>query len=420
MEAKMRTFYSKCIIAEFLRRKYDSRAKIFYRPFDSVPGNLIKVEKQQDFPRLIEEVLFTTTGGRSTNIHEAILQAISDIVFDKEMTKSEILVVTDGISKIEKNELRIKLGDIKLNILKIGDDIAKPNLMEMEEHLKSQNVQIYADTIDIRTIKKKMDEYKKEGAASTILTNAEKVAFRKIMDSSNKMFTDLKEVANKFIEIGDLDSSILYELGPEQMEFIRFTLERFTIIDIKELTLLEKKKLFRQLQFFYQYIQMLIENGNAENQELHDALETLVRIKRKMLKNPDMIYMFTERKDISDDKETMKLAKAHAKEMLKQMKLDDRKLSISEMKKSQLIFTSETGKGSRGQLLMLLLVKLWELIKKVATKSGREATRSEKRSGPRNASGRKRDWTKTRFESGDDHHRLVTAFPSDTTLSFQV
>jgi len=378
MEAKMRTFYSKCIIAEFLRRKYNSRAKIFFRPFDSVPGKLIKVEKRQDFPRLIEEVLFTTTGGRSTNIHEAILQAISDIVYDKEMAKSEILVVTDGISKIEKHELKIKLGDIKLNILKIGDDIAKPNLMEMEEHLKSQNVQIYADTIDIRTIKKKMDEYQKEGAASTILTNAEKVAFRKIMDSSNTMFSDLKEVANKFIEISDLDSSILYELGPEQMEFIRFTLERFTIIDIKDLTLLEKKKLFRQLQFFYQYIQMLIENGNEENQELHDALETLVRIKRKMLKNPDMIYMFVERKDISDDKETMKLAKAQAKQMMKQMKLDDRKLSIAEMKKAQLIFTSETGKGSRGQLLTLLLVKLWELIKKVVTKSGREATRREK------------------------------------------
>jgi len=97
-----------------------------------------------------------------------------------------------------------------------------------------------------------------------------------------------------------------------------------------------------------------------------------------MLKNPDMIYMFTERKDITDDKETMKLAKAHAKEMLKQMKLDDRKLSIAEMKKAQLIFTSETGKGSRGQFLLLLLVKLLELIKKVATKSGREKTRADK------------------------------------------
>src|SRR4030042_1553148 len=66
MEAKMRSFYSKCIIAEFLRRKYNSRAKIYYRPFDSRPGDLIKVEKQQDFPRLIEEVIFKTTGGKST------------------------------------------------------------------------------------------------------------------------------------------------------------------------------------------------------------------------------------------------------------------------------------------------------------------------------------------------------------------
>jgi hypothetical protein len=378
MEAKMRTFYSKCIIAEFLRRKYNTRAKIFYRPFDSTAGKLIKVEKQQDFPRLIEEILYTTTGGRSTNIHEAILQAISDINFDKEMAKSEILVITDGISKIEKHELRIKLGDIRLNVLKIGDDIAKPDLMEMEAHLKGQNVQIYGDTMDIRTIKKKMDEYKANGDAPG-LTYAEKTAFRKIMDSSDKMFNDLKEVANKYIEIKDLNSELLYNLGPEQLEFIQFTLERFSIIDIKELSLLDKKKLFRQIQFFYQYIQMLMENGNAENPVLQEALESLVRLKRRMLKNPDMVFMFVERKELTEDKETMKLAKAQAKQMLKQMKLDDRKLSIAEMKKAQLLFTSETGKGSRGQLLTLLLVKLWEFLKKKLSKAGREATRTEKK-----------------------------------------
>jgi len=378
MEARMRTFYSKCIIAEFLRRKYNTRAKIFFRPFDSKPGNLIKVEKQQDFPRLIEEILLTTTGGRSTNIHDAVLQAISDIIFDKEMAKSEILLVTDGISKIEKHELKVKLGDIKLNVLKIGDDIAKPDIMEMEAQLKKQNVQIYADTMDIRTIKTKMDEYKKLGPEAKI-SNPEKIAFRNIMDASDKMFSDLKEVANKYIEINDLDRDLLYNVGPEQLEFIQFTLQRFSIIDLKELTLVEKKKLFRQIQFFYQYIQMLIQNGNEENQVLTEALDTLVRIKRKMLKNPDMVYMFVERKELTDDKETMKLAKTQAKQMLKQMKLDDRKLSIAEMKKAQLIFTSETGKGSRGQLLTLLLVKLWELLKKILTRKGREAMAAEKK-----------------------------------------
>jgi Mg-chelatase subunit ChlD len=376
MEAKMRTFYSKCIIAEFLRKKYNSRAKIFYRPFDSRPGNLIKVEKQQDFPKLIEEILLTTTGGRSTNIHEAILQAISDINYDKEMTKSEILVVTDGISKIEKHELKIKLGDIKLNILKIGDDVAIPDIAEMDAILKRENVIIYSDSMDVKTIKKKMDEPGNAGV-TTSLTNAEKTAYRKILDSSDRMFRELKEVANKYIEIGDLKPEILFSLGPEQTEYIQFTLERFTIIDLKNLSMLDKKKLFRQVQFFYQYIQMLIEHGNAENPLLQEAIETLVRIKRKMLKNPDMIYMFTEKKELSDDKETMKLAKTHAKQMLKQMKLDDRKLSISEMKKAQLLFTSETGKGSRGQLLMLLLVKLWEFLKSSFSQAGREKRRTE-------------------------------------------
>jgi Mg-chelatase subunit ChlD len=377
MEAKMRTFYSKCIIAEFLRKKYNSRAKIFYRPFDSKPGNLIKVEKQQDFPKLIEEILLTTTGGRSTNIHEAILQAISDINYDKEMTKSEILVVTDGISKIEKHELKIKLGDIKLNILKIGDDVAVPDIAEMDAILKRENVIIYSDSMDVKTIKKKMDEPGNAGV-TTSLTNAEKTAYRKILDSSDRMFRELKEVANKYIEIGDLKPEILFSLGPEQTEYIQFTLERFTIIDLKTLSMLDKKKLFRQVQFFYQYIQMLIEHGNAENPLLQEAIETLVRIKRKMLKNPDMIYMFTEKKELSDDKETMKLAKTHAKQMLKQMKLDDRKLSISEMKKAQLLFTSETGKGSRGQLLTLLLVKLWEFLKSSFSQAGREKRRTEK------------------------------------------
>jgi phage regulator Rha-like protein len=83
--------------------------------------------------------------------------------------------------------------------------------------------------------------------------------------------------------------------------------------------------------------------------------------------------------------------------MLKQMKLDDRKLSIAEMKKAQLIFTSETGKGSRGQFLTLLLVKLWELLKKTLTRAGREAIRAEKR---------KRADEKERERTGLDENEL--------------
>ena len=57
-----------------------------------------------------------------------------------------------------------------------------------------------------------MDEYKTNGDDAS-LTYAEKTAFRKIMDSSDKMFNDLKEVANKYIQISDLDSELLYNAG---------------------------------------------------------------------------------------------------------------------------------------------------------------------------------------------------------------
>ncbi len=367
MEAKMRTFYSKCIIAEFLRQKYDTKAKIFYRPFDSKPGDLISVEAQADYPHLVEEILYTTTGGKSTNIHAAVLQAISDIHYNKEMTKSEILVVTDGISKIDKNELRIKLGDIKLHVLKIGSDVAMPDLKDIEHQLNVENVYIHPDTTDIRIIKKKFEEYEKNPDSSG-LSLGERKAYRKIMDSSDRMFKDLKEVARKYIEIKDLDASALFNLDKDQLEFIRFTLERFSVIDLKTLTMLEKKKLFRQVQFFNQYVQMLIENGNQENPALLDALAKLVQIKRKMLSSPDLVYLFVEKKELSDDKNTMKLAKGQARKMLKQMKLDDRHLTIAEMKKAELVFTMDTGAGKRGQMFVLLLIKLIEWIKRVILK----------------------------------------------------
>ena len=368
METRMRSFYSKCIIAELLRRKYNTKAKIFYRPFDSKTGDLIRVEKPEDFPRLVEEILYTTTGGKSTNIHNAVLQAVSDISYDKEMTKSEILLVTDGFSKIEKNELRVKLGDIKLNVLKIGNDIPMPELSEIEYHLRKENVRIYADTIDIRSIKKKVEDFENNVEGSS-LTRGEEQAFGKILGASEQMFKDLKEISNKYIEIGDLSTDTLFHLDQERLEHVRFTLDRFSVIDLKELTMFDKKKLFRQVQFFYQYIQMLMENGNADNPLLSEAIMTLGMIKRNMLSNPDMVYLFAEKKELSDDRSTMKLARAQAKKMLKQMKFEGRRLTIDEMKKADLILTMSAGAGARGQMLLLLFIKLMEWIKRIFPRS---------------------------------------------------
>ena len=53
-------------------------------------------------------------------------------------------------------------------------------------------------------------------------------------------------------------------------------------------------------------------------------------------------------------------------------------IACQEMKEARVLLTADSGKGSRGQLFMLLLVKLWELVKKVATKQGRATARAER------------------------------------------
>ncbi len=162
MENRMRSFYSKSIVVEFLRRKLDSNAKLFFRAFDSKPGSLMKIEKKEDFPSLIEKVLFTTTGGTSTNMQEAIFQAIKDINFDKEMTDAEILVVTDGlVHDLNVDKMKEQLKDIKLNILKIGLDLAEPNGYEIKHFLSESGYDFDPFSISIKDIKKKLTMWRK-------------------------------------------------------------------------------------------------------------------------------------------------------------------------------------------------------------------------------------------------------------------
>jgi uncharacterized protein with von Willebrand factor type A (vWA) domain len=109
MDMHMRSFYSKCIVAEFLRRKLNTNARLFFRTFDTQTGELHKIEKKEDYPFLIEKVLFATTGGVSTNLQKAVYQAIDDINYTKDMANAEILVVTDGVSRIDPDDMIAKL-----------------------------------------------------------------------------------------------------------------------------------------------------------------------------------------------------------------------------------------------------------------------------------------------------------------------
>lgn len=361
MDFKMRSFFSKCLVAEFLRRKLGSNAKIFYRPFDSKTGDLVKIEKKDDFPNLIEQVLLTTTGGTSTNLQEAVFQAVEDIRYDKELINSEILVVTDGISKIDNYEMKKKLGDIKLNVLKIGDDLAEPNFFDMKKTLDYSKIDFDPQSVNIKEIKKKMSGT--EANDESVLTPTERRAYRFMLDYSEKMFNDLKNVSHRFVEIKDLEPYDLFKLTDEILDSIETAVDGLSRIDLGDRTQEEIMRLYKQAYFMGQYIELLMEyGGNSKNPVLQNAKQQLEAIKQKMLKDPSLLDMVLRVGKYDEKKETMKLARKEVKKKLKEMQLSSKTLSTQEMKKAQMLLTMDVGEGSMGQIFKLLLVKLWMLL----------------------------------------------------------
>ncbi|HOO72574.1 MAG TPA: vWA domain-containing protein [Spirochaetota bacterium] len=370
MELKMRSFYAKCIVAEFLRRKMKSKSKIFYRPFDSTPGKLFKVQKPEDYPVLIERILLTTTGGKSTNLQEAVFQAISDINYEKESTKSEILVVTDGISKIEKNKLKVKLGDIKLNVLKIGSDLGEPDFYDMQEYMRNENIDFDFTTLNMKDVRKELQEHRetqekdKTNGTRDVSLSRQRI-LRYIYDYSDNMFKDLKYVSHRFIEIKDLEGGGLFKINDEDTENISRWVSQVEGIAISELDSESKKRLYKQVYFLAQYVQMLLDHGNEGNETLLHSREKLQLVKQRLLSDPELMFTVIQVNELDEDKKLMKLARKEARKMMKEMKLNEKRLSIKQMKKAKVVFTMDVGEGSMGQFLLLMVIKLLQLIKKI-------------------------------------------------------
>jgi len=363
MDFKMRFFFSKCIVAEFLRRKFNSRAKIFYRPFDSSVGKLFKLEKKEDFPLLIENILYTVTGGVSTNLQEAVFQAVSDINFDKEMLNSEILVVTDGISKINPFLMRDKLGDIRLNVLKIGSDLVEGNFYDMQEIMDTNRIDFDPSSINMNEVRKKVA---RTGGDETNLSMTERRAYRFLLNYSEQVFKDLRQVCHRFVEIPDLEPSRLFSLTDETLDFIETNVDEFSRMEFGDRSIEDLTRIYKKAYFLSEYIEMLMDFGdNAGNPILQRSYEKLKKVRQKLLEDPGLYLIITRAKSFDEDKKTMKLSRREARKRMKDMKFQQKTLTRSEMKKAQVLMTMDVGEGSMGQFFMLLVIKLWEFLKKV-------------------------------------------------------
>ncbi|HPQ53671.1 MAG TPA: hypothetical protein PK253_10515, partial [Spirochaetota bacterium] len=188
-----------------------------------------------------------------------------------------------------------------------------------------------------------------------------------LLDYSERVFQDLKEVSNRFIEIPDLEPSRLFELTDEGLDFIETTADEYDRMNFDGKPIGEMTRLYKKAFFLSEYIELLLEHGNNSNNHiLSMSYEKLKKIRQRMLNDPLLYDIITREKGYDEDKKTMKLSRREAKKRLKEMQLQNKALSTKEMKQAQMLMVMDVGEGSVGQFLKLLLVKLWQLITKIA------------------------------------------------------
>jgi hypothetical protein len=373
MDMKMRGFYAKCIVSEFLRRKLDSNAKLFFRTFDTNVGELHKIEKKEDYPYLIEKVLLSTTGGVSTNLTKAVYQAVSDINYTKDMANAEILVVTDGASKIDVHEMLEKLGKIKLHVLKIGDDLPEPDFYDMKSEFANERVDFDPSSVNIKQIKNRMQNPKEDDRP---LSPTEKRIYSLMLDGSNNIFKDLKKVSKNYIEVGDIKTDQLYDVSYENLENIFHWVKKLEHADFRYMKIDEKERVYKQAYFLGQYLKMLHDQGSRNKVELKAFLDRVAKIKSKLMEDNELFLLIVKSGKYHEDKKKLKLDRKEARKLIKQMKFKNEKITIKDMKRAKLTFSFQPGEGSAGKLFLMLIIKLGQFIGSVVTYP---FTRSKKR-----------------------------------------
>lgn len=369
MEKFMRSFYSKCIVAEFLKKKHNSNAKIFYRPFDSETGPLFITKQKSDFPALIERVLFTTTGGTGTNMQRAIMQALSDINFDKELLDSEILVVTDGvIDDLNKDQLKTFLKDTRLNILKIGRDLAEPNYYEMKKVLSRKGFDFDPQSISLNDIQKKKINSDKDEK----LTPLEDRIYQYILDCSNALTDQLREVANKFIEIDDIDKNNLFIMDENTISAVKNSADELKNIPVNSRSIEERTIVYKKAYFLCQYVEFLRDCSKENHSALEKLLEEINLVKQNLLNDPHLFDIVSRRAEFHDDKKRMKLARKEARKKLKEMSLQSKVPSNIDIEKAQLLLTLQPGgEGNAWLLIRAIFIKMIGALKGIFKKGDR-------------------------------------------------
>jgi len=235
MRHRHRLLYAKVLAIEYLRNKKRTNARLFFRPFDFDVYELEKLADPQDYDRLIRKLLFIEPGGKGTDITHALQVAAQDIQFDGMFENAEILLITDGMDRIEIDEIKEMLGErILLHMVKIGRDAAEPQQSEIED------------------MKKEMLETDQSAA---ILTRED---FNRIYNE--RLTAAWEKVTETLLETDDFQSQDV-SFGDQEVQFALDAASKILAVEADLLSLTEIESLFRRASFVEGFIDLLLEQA---------------------------------------------------------------------------------------------------------------------------------------------------------------
>ena len=305
MEKNMRSLYSRYIIAEYLRRKKDTGAEIFFRPFDAMPGGLMMGKGGAALAGLVSAVLLAETRGSGTNIERAILQVADDISARRDMARSEILLVTDCAGTIDRYHVREKLGQTRLNIVKIGDEFAGPHYSAIKSLLDRKGLAFHSPGMTLHDMIHSLGKDDRENISPSG-REARRIAGSFMKD----IYEDLKSVSARFIETGDMDMGSLDDISPEDMDALIALGEKLKREARNPLDADAGKMLYKKASFLSQYLRFLMERSGSSHADAGDLREKLTGIMATLLRDPLILDHVSEMTLPVQERKAVKAARA--------------------------------------------------------------------------------------------------------------
>ena len=281
-----RLLLEKAIAMQFILSNQREKGTIYLRFFNHDVSRLIISNNGEKTKHFWSELLrpFVPFGG--TNMQRGIETALRDISFHAIDPDSEILVISDGLTRVNHEQIIESANNTKINFVLIGED--RPDLTEIE-------LREICET-RLKKWKNEWEDKLEKNEFENHLKKMENKFWAGRYDEQqryyNQIVSDLKKIAEKtgglFIKIPDLPTSVLN--SPEILRSLREELKNLNLRLNEQLPINEKEKILERLISLKNYINSIIQSNTKMEKDFRDSLDSVSEgIKNLIIRDDELL-----------------------------------------------------------------------------------------------------------------------------------